>query len=282
MPITELKCGSRQLDLTYPQVMGVLNVTPDSFSDGGRFVSKDAAIRQALKMLDEGASIIDIGGESTRPGASPVTQQQELDRVVPLVEVLSREVDVIISVDTSTSAVITESAQVGAGLINDVRALTRPGALKAAKNSQLPVCLMHMQGQPDSMQNSPSYSNVVDEVMAYLRRRASECEKAGVPNNQILIDPGFGFGKTLGHNLLLLKELSRFQSLGLPLLVGMSRKSMVGAILDKPVSERLYGSLSAALIAVQKGANIIRVHDVAATVDAIKVAMAVENIKNKE
>lgn len=282
MTISQLQCGDRQLDLTYPQVMGVLNVTPDSFSDGGQFVSKDAAIQQALRMVQEGAAIIDIGGESTRPGAEPVTEQQELDRVIPVVEALTNEIDAVISVDTSTPAVMSQAAHVGAGLINDVRALTRPGALQAAKNCQLPVCLMHMQGQPESMQNNPSYSQVVDDVLSCLQQRVSDCLQEGINKEQLLIDPGFGFGKTLEHNLLLLKELQRFQRLGLPVLVGMSRKSMIGAILDKPVDQRLYGSLAAAVIAVQNKARIIRVHDVGATVDAIKVAMAVEAITDKE
>ncbi len=282
MTISQLQCGDRQLDLTYPQVMGVLNVTPDSFSDGGQFVSKDAAIQQALRMVQEGAAIIDIGGESTRPGAEPVTEQQELDRVIPVVEALATEIDAVISVDTSTPAVMSQAAHVGAGLINDVRALTRPGALQAAKNCQLPVCLMHMQGQPESMQNNPSYSQVVDDVLSCLQQRVSDCLQEGINKEQLLIDPGFGFGKTLEHNLLLLKELQRFQRLGLPVLVGMSRKSMIGAILDKPVDQRLYGSLAAAVIAVQNKARIIRVHDVGATVDAIKVAMAVEAITDKE
>lgn len=282
MTISQLQCGDRQLDLTYPQVMGVLNVTPDSFSDGGQFVSKDAAIQQALRMVQEGAAIIDIGGESTRPGAEPVTEQQELDRVIPVVEALATEIDAVISVDTSTPAVMSQAAHVGAGLINDVRALTRPGALQAAKNCQLPVCLMHMQGQPESMQNNPSYSQVVDDVLSYLQQRVSDCLQEGINKEQLLIDPGFGFGKTLEHNLLLLKELQRFQRLGLPVLVGMSRKSMIGAILDKPVDQRLYGSLAAAVVAVQNKARIIRVHDVGATVDAIKVAMAVEAITDKE
>ena len=277
-----LRCGARDLDLSYPQIMGVLNVTPDSFSDGGKFVSPQAAIAQAHRMVEEGASIIDIGGESTRPGAAQVTEQQELDRVVPVVEALAGEIDAVISVDTSTPSVMLESARAGAGLINDVRALSREGALKAAKNCQLPVCLMHMQGQPDSMQNNPTYNSVVDEVMGYLQRRVDVCVEQGISTDQLLIYPGFGFGKTLQHNLLLLKELGRFQAMGLPVLVGMSRKSMIGTLLDKPVDQRLFGSLAAAVIAVQKNARIIRVHDVGPTADAIKVAMAVAVEQDKE
>ena len=270
-----LKCADRTLDLSRPAVMGILNVTPDSFSDGGRFVSRDDAIRQALRMQEEGAAIIDIGGESTRPGAAQVSEQEELDRVIPVVQALRAETDVIISVDTSTAAVIAESAAAGAGLINDVRALQRPGALEAAQKSGLPVCLMHMQGEPGNMQNNPVYDNVVDEVLDYLLHRVDVCVAAGIDRSRLLLDPGFGFGKAVHHNLLLLKCLQQFADAGFPLLVGMSRKSMVGAVLDKPVEQRLFGSLALAVMAVQNGASIIRVHDVGPTVDAVNMTLAV-------
>ena len=274
-PKNGLQCGGRFLDLSRPAVMGVLNVTPDSFSDGGRFFSKDEALRQARSMVEQGAAIIDIGGESTRPGAAPVSEQEELDRVVPVIEALANGLDVVISVDTSTPVVMSESAAAGAGLINDVRALERAGALECVKKSGLPVCLMHMQGQPDSMQNNPSYQDVVEDVCRYLQNRLTECQAAGIAKDRIVLDPGFGFGKTLQHNLSMLKHLDRFQVLGCPLLVGVSRKSMIGAILDKPVSERLHGSVAAALVAAQSGARILRVHDVGPTVDALKVLSAV-------
>ena len=270
-----LKCADRTLDLSRPAVMGILNVTPDSFSDGGRFVSRDDAIRQALRMQEEGAAIIDIGGESTRPGAAQVSEQEELDRVIPVVQALRAETDVIISVDTSTAAVIAESAAAGAGLINDVRALQRPGTLEAAQKSGLPVCLMHMQGEPGNMQNNPVYGNVVDEVLDYLLHRVDVCVAAGIDRSRLLLDPGFGFGKAVHHNLLLLKCLQQFADAGFPLLVGMSRKSMVGAVLDKPVEQRLFGSLALAVMAVQNGASIIRVHDVGPTVDAVNMTLAV-------
>ena len=270
-----LKCADRTLDLSRPVVMGILNVTPDSFSDGGRFISRDDAIRQALQMRAEGAAIIDIGGESTRPGAAQVSEQEELDRVIPVIQALRAETDAIISVDTSTAAVMAESASAGAGLINDVRALQRPGALDAAHKSGLPVCLMHMQGEPGTMQNNPVYECVVDEVLDYLRHRVDVCLAAGIDRSRLLLDPGFGFGKTLQHNLLLLKQLQQLAAMGFPLLVGMSRKSMVGAVLGKPVEQRLYGSLALAVMAVQNGASIIRVHDVGPTVDALNMALAV-------
>lgn len=255
--------------------MGVLNVTPDSFSDGGKFFQKDQALQQARTMIQDGAAIIDVGGESTRPGAAPVSEQEELDRVIPVVEALAADIDAVISVDTSTPSVMRAAAAAGAGLINDVRALERDGALEAANNSALPVCLMHMQGSPVSMQNNPAYQNVVKDVAGYLGERAAACAAAGIARHRILLDPGFGFGKTLQHNLSLLKHLSSLLPMGYPLLVGMSRKSMIGAILDRPVDERLHGSVAAALIAAQSGASILRVHDVAPTVDALKVLKAV-------
>ncbi|MGC1507113.1 dihydropteroate synthase [Ketobacter sp.] len=274
----QLQCGLRSLDLRHPHVMGVLNVTPDSFSDGGLFNSRDSAIAHAVKMVAEGASIIDVGGESTRPGAAPVSEQEELDRVLPVVEALAKEVDAVISLDTSSPQVITEASRAGAGLINDVRALSRPGALSAAKDSGLPVCLMHMQGQPQSMQVAPKYDSVVAEVCCYLVDRVSVCERGGMERDRIIIDPGFGFGKSVQHNLLLLKHLAQLGQLGLPILVGLSRKSLIGTLLGRPVEERLFGSLAAALIAVQNGARIVRVHDVAATVDVLKIASAVAEV----
>lgn len=263
------------MDLSRPVVMGVLNVTPDSFSDGGRFFCKDEALAQARLMVEQGAAIIDIGGESTRPGAAPVSEQEELDRVVPVIEALAGAIDAVVSVDTSTPAVMREAAAAGAGMINDVRALERPGALECVKNTALPVCLMHMQGQPESMQNNPRYQDVLNDVYTYLQARLEACGSAGIAPERIVLDPGFGFGKTLQHNLSLLKHLDQFTKLECPMLVGMSRKSMIGAVLDKPVAERLHGSVAAALIAVQSGAAIVRVHDVAPTVDALKVWSAV-------
>jgi len=229
-------------------------------------------------MVAEGASIIDVGGESTRPGAAPVSEQEELDRVLPVVEALAKEVDAVISLDTSSPQVITEASRAGAGLINDVRALSRPGALSAAKDSGLPVCLMHMQGQPQSMQVAPKYDSVVAEVCCYLVDRVSVCERGGIERDRIIIDPGFGFGKSVQHNLLILKHLAQLGQLGLPILVGLSRKSLIGTLLGRPVEERLFGSLAAALIAVQNGARIVRVHDVAATVDVLKIASAVAEV----
>ncbi|MGB1061031.1 MAG: dihydropteroate synthase [Alcanivorax sp.] len=274
-PENGLQCGGRFLDLSRPVVMGVLNVTPDSFSDGGRFFCKDEALAQARLMVEQGAAIIDIGGESTRPGAAPVSEQEELDRVVPVIEALAGAIDAVVSVDTSTPAVMREAAAAGAGMINDVRALERPGALECVKNTALPVCLMHMQGQPESMQNNPRYQDVLNDVYTYLQARLEACGSAGIAPERIVLDPGFGFGKTLQHNLSLLKHLDQFTKLECPMLVGMSRKSMIGAVLDKPVAERLHGSVAAALIAVQSGAAIVRVHDVAPTVDALKVWSAV-------
>ena len=271
----QLICGKRTLDLSRAQVMGVLNTTPDSFSDGGSYYSGgalnlDIALQRAEQMVREGAAIIDIGGESTRPGAAPVTEQQELERVVPLVEAISANLDTVISVDTSTPAVMAGAAAAGAGLINDVRALERPGALEAAAAAGLPVCLMHMQGQPQTMQKEPHYDDVVAEVGAYLLRRLHACEAAGIPRSQIIFDPGFGFGKTDGHNLALLRELRSLAPPDIPLLAGLSRKSMIGRLLQREVDERLAGSLALALLAAQRGAKILRVHDVAETYDVLR------------
>ena len=271
-----LPCGSRFLDLSRPQVMGILNVTPDSFSDGGRYGQRDAALRHAEAMLQAGATLIDVGGESTRPGARAVSPVEELERVAPIVEAIAAELDVIISVDTSTPAVIRETARLGAGLINDVRSLQRDGAVDAAADSGLPVCLMHMRGEPSTMQQSPQYPDVVAEVREFLLERLTACAAAGIWTERVILDPGFGFAKTLEHNLSLFKHLQALHALGRPLLVGVSRKSMIGKVLGHEVGERLYGSLALAALALSKGAHILRVHDVAQTVDVVRMIAAVE------
>jgi dihydropteroate synthase len=278
--VTSLCCGKHLLDLTRPVVMGILNTTPDSFSDGGSYyknhrLSLDLALRRAEQMLLDGAQIIDVGGESTRPGAPIVSVQEELDRVIPVVEAVVGQLGALVSVDTSSASVIRESASRGASLINDVRALQREGAVAAAAETGLPVCLMHMQGEPDTMQQNPNYSDVVEQVFGFLEARLAVCQAAGIAREQILLDPGFGFGKTFAHNLALLKHLPEFARFGLPLLVGMSRKSMVAQLLGRPVEQRLAGSLALAMLAAERGAAIIRVHDVAETVDVLKVLAAV-------
>ncbi len=274
----QLDCGGKCLDLSHPVVMGVLNVTPDSFSDGGRYLQLSDALRRAEVMVEEGAALIDVGGESTRPGAAPVSAQEEQDRVLPVVERLSRAVPVPISVDTSKPEVIRAAARVGAGLINDVRALELPGALEAAIDTGLPVCLMHMRGDPATMQRAPIYADVVAEVRAFLAARVETCRRAGLSRDRMLVDPGFGFGKTLEHNLLLLRHLSRFSDLAAGLVVGVSRKSMIGALLKAPVEERLSGGLAAAVIACWQGAHIIRTHDVRETVQAMSVCAAARSV----
>lgn len=273
---TRLPCGNRVLDLSHTHVMGILNITPDSFSDGGRFTQRDAALRHAEQMVAAGATLIDVGGESTRPGARVVTALEELERVAPIVDVLNRELDVVISVDTSTPSVIRESARLGAGLINDVRSLSRDGALDAAAATGLPVCLMHMQGEPGNMQDDPHYDDVTQDVMSYLEGRMLACAAAGIVADRIIFDPGFGFAKTLEHNLSLFKHMDSLQRLGRPLLVGVSRKSMIGLTLNRAVNERLYGSLALAALAMTKGASILRVHDVAETVDIVRMIAAVQ------
>ena len=274
---TRLPCGNRVLDLAHTHVMGILNVTPDSFSDGGRFSQLDAALRHAEAMVAAGATLIDVGGESTRPGARMVSPLEELERVAPIVERIARELDVIISVDTSTPAVMRETARLGAGLINDVRALQRDGALDAAAATGLPVCLMHMRGEPGNMQDSPHYDDLVGEVSGFLAERISQCAAVGIAAHKIILDPGFGFAKTLQHNLSLFKHMESLHRLGRPLLVGVSRKSMIGLALNRPVGERLYGGLALAALAVAKGARILRVHDVAETVDVVRMISAVES-----
>ncbi|MCF6762254.1 dihydropteroate synthase [Pseudomonas fragi] len=274
---TRLPCGNRVLDLAHTHVMGILNVTPDSFSDGGRFAPLDAALRHAEAMVLAGATLIDVGGESTRPGAPVVSPQAELDRVAPVVERIARELDVIISVDTSAPMVMTEVSRLGAGLINDVRSLRREGALQAAAATGLPVCLMHMLGEPGDMQDNPRYEDLVGEVSGFLADSMARCAAAGIGPERIVLDPGFGFAKTLQHNLSLFKHMEALHALGRPLLVGVSRKSMVGQTLNRPVAERLYGSLALAALAMTKGARILRVHDVAETVDVVRMIAAVDS-----
>ncbi len=272
----QLNCLNRVIDLSSPQVMGILNVTPDSFSDGGAYTQLDRALAQAEQMVSAGAAIIDIGGESTRPGAKAVTLQQELDRVLPVIEAVSQRLDTPVSIDTSKPAVMKEAVTSGACLVNDVNALRTEGAVEMAAVLGVPVCLMHMQGEPRTMQHAPYYNDVVDDVSNFLLQRAHACEAAGIAKSQIVIDPGFGFGKTHEHNLTLLKQLEQLCGLGYPLLAGISRKSMIGSLLgDRPADQRLYGSVAAAVIAALKGARLLRVHDVAETVDAVKIVSAV-------
>jgi dihydropteroate synthase len=271
-----LRCVSHILDLTRPRVMGILNVTPDSFSDGGRFATRDAALRQARQMVAEGADLIDVGGESTRPGAAAVPVEAELDRVIPVIEAVTRALPVPVSIDTSKPEVMRAAVAAGATLVNDVAALRRPGALAAAAALDVPVCLMHMQGEPRTMQLAPDYRDVVGEVRAFLAERLAACEAAGIPRERLLVDPGFGFGKTLAHNLALLRGLPQLRELGVPVLVGLSRKAMIGALLgDVPAGERLHGSVAAALLAAERGAAIVRVHDVGPTVQALRILAAV-------
>jgi dihydropteroate synthase len=272
----QLRCGSTLLDLTRPKVMGVLNVTPDSFSDGGRYVSHARALEHAQLMIEAGAAIIDVGGESTRPGAPGVSVEEELRRVIPVVERLARGGHAIVSVDTSTPEVILAAVAAGATFINDVRGLQRPGALEAAAASDCAVCVMHMQGEPQSMQQRPEYPDVVADVKLFLQMRVAACEAAGIDRERIVIDPGFGFGKTVAHNLALVRQLPDFVSLRLPVLMGMSRKSTIAVITGRADGGRLAGSLALAVAAVLRGAHLIRAHDVAETVDALKVAHAVQ------
>jgi dihydropteroate synthase len=269
------QCVDRALDLRAPVVMGVLNVTPDSFSDGGRFRERESALSQARRMVDEGAAIVDVGGESTRPGAAPAGLEEELARVIPVIEALRRESAVFISVDSSKPEVMRAAVDAGADIINDVRALREPGALAAAAGTRAGVCLMHMRGEPRTMQDSPSYSDVVGEVREFLRGRMAVAIDAGIDPARLTIDPGIGFGKTASHNLELVKRLDEFTVLRAPVLVGLSRKSMLAKITGRPVDGRVAGSVALAAIAVLNGARIVRAHDVAATVDAIRVAAAV-------
>lgn len=269
------------LDLSHPHVMGILNVTPDSFSDGGRHNELVQALTHANEMINAGATIIDIGGESTRPGADEVSVEQELERVIPVVEAIAQRFEVWISVDTSRAEVIRESAKAGAHIINDIRSLQKPGALEAAAATGLPVCLMHMQGEPRTMQQAPGYKNLLQDVETFFVEQIARCEAAGIKKEQLLLDPGFGFGKNLSHNYQLLAHLADFHRFGLPLLVGMSRKSMIGQLLNVGPSQRLTGSLACAVIAAMQGAHILRVHDVKETVEAMRVVEATLSAKEK-
>jgi len=276
-----LECAGRTLDLTHPVIMGVINATPDSFSDGGTLyrgsrLDMERAMARARKMAAGGAAILDIGGESTRPGALPVSPDEEMDRVLPLVGRIAAELPVVISVDTSSPTLMREAARAGAGLLNDVRALTRDGALAAAADTGLPVCLMHMQGEPGTMQVAPHYADVVNEVAAYLQGRVEACERQGIVRERLLLDPGFGFGKSLSHNMQLLQGLPRLAAIGLPLVVGLSRKSLIGILLGRDVEQRLPASLALAVLAAERGAQVIRTHDVAATADAVAMWAALE------
>jgi dihydropteroate synthase len=276
-----LQCGQRVLSLDTPQIMGVLNVTPDSFSDGGQLLSNegllhDRLLERAAQMVADGAAILDIGGESTRPGAAPVSLQQELDRVMGAVQLIAPRLDVILSIDTSTPEVMREATQAGAGLLNDVRAFSRDGAMAAAVASQLPVSLMHMSDEPDRMQEQTEYADVVADVKAFLAHRIAACREAGITKDQMMIDPGFGFGKTVAQNYEMLRRLGEFASFDLPILVGVSRKSMIGAITGRPASERVVPSAVLAVMAAARGASVIRVHDVAETADALAVWQATE------
>lgn len=271
-----LECAGHLLDLSRPRVMGILNVTPDSFSDGGRSATLDAALRNAEQMMADGAAMIDVGGESTRPGATPVSTEEELERVCPVVERLVSELGALVSIDTSNPHVMRETARLGAGMINDVRALNRDGALEAAADSGLPVCLMHMRGEPDTMQQDTHYAQSIEqEVRTFLAERIAACEAAGIARERLLLDPGFGFGKSLQDNLRLYHRMAQLHEFNLPLLIGTSRKSMIGNALGRAVEDRLAGNLALTALAVRDGARLFRVHDVAPTVDAVDMAWAV-------
>lgn len=273
--VPTLDCAGRLLRLDRPRVMGIVNVTPDSFSDGGHHASVEAAVAHGLRLVDEGADILDIGGESTRPGAEPVDEATELARVLPVVEALASRTAVPISIDTTKPAVMRAALAAGAGMVNDVMALRSEGALEALAASRAAVVLMHMAGEPRTMQEAPAYDDVVGEVHRFLAERVFACEMSGIDKRRIVIDPGFGFGKALEHNLALLVQLKRFTEIGVPVLAGLSRKSSLGQITGRAVADRLAASVAAHLVAVQNGAMVVRVHDVAATVDALKVWAAV-------
>lgn len=270
---------STQSDLNKVQVMGILNVTPDSFSDGGQFTHFDRALKQVEKMITNGVDIIDIGGESTRPGAVDVSVKDEIIRVIPLLKAIKSRFDINVSIDTSKAEVMEEAISHGAGMINDVRALQNKGCLDVVAKSNIAICLMHMQGMPRTMQENPEYNDIVDDILEFFRQRIDCCEQRGIKKERLILDPGFGFGKTLAHNYEVLAKFSQFNVLGLPLLAGVSRKSMIGNLLNRDVSERLAGSLAAAIVVVQQGANIIRVHDVQESVDSIKILKAVAQYK---
>jgi len=273
--------GSPLLQTGRAAIMGILNATPDSFSDGGLFLAVDAAVDHVAMMIDEGADIIDIGGESTRPGAAPVNADEEMQRVIPIIEGLARRFDVTISIDTSRALVMEAAVNAGAGMINDVRALTEDGALSAAAELNVPVCLMHMQGQPGTMQLNPVYEDVTANVRDYLSQRVAACAAAGLDINNLILDPGFGFGKTQKQNFTLLNELQKVRSHDLPILVGLSRKSVIEQTLGLAVNDRTYASIALALLAARNGANIVRVHDVKATIDALRMAEAVEKVRKE-
>ncbi|GAB7563431.1 dihydropteroate synthase [Methylobacillus methanolivorans] len=273
----QFNCGKYQLDLAHPHVMGIVNVTPDSFSDGGRYASTEKAVAHALQLVADGAHILDIGGESTRPNATPVGLEEELDRVIPVIERLSLEVDVPLSIDTYKPQVMRAAVQAGAAIINDIRGLQEPEAVQAAAEGDAGICIMHMQGTPQTMQQNPQYENVVQEVKGFLQERLEACLAQGIAAERVVLDPGFGFGKRTVHNLALLNGLPDILALGRPLLVGLSRKSVLGQIVGSDVDQRLHASLAASVISVMKGGRIVRVHDVKATVDALKVVDAVIN-----
>ncbi|PSU98483.1 dihydropteroate synthase [Photobacterium kishitanii] len=268
---------SKKLDLTTPQVMGIVNITPDSFSDGGKYNQLESALRHVEAMIAAGTAMIDIGGESTRPGAADVNLEMELARVIPVIEAIRQRFDCWISIDTSKAQVMTEAVNAGADLINDVRALQEAGALEAAAKANVPICLMHMQGQPRTMQSDPNYVDLITDVNQFLHERIQACEQYGITRQQLVLDPGFGFGKTMAHNYQLLAQLEQFHQFGLPLLVGMSRKSMISQLLNIPPSDCLAGSLACATIAAMKGAQIIRVHDAKETIDVVKICNMVAN-----
>ncbi|MBL4910153.1 MAG: dihydropteroate synthase [Alteromonadaceae bacterium] len=269
-----LSCPNKSLDLSTSQVMGILNVTPDSFSDGGKFIQLDNALKQVEQMLEDGVSIIDIGGESTRPGAANVSETDELTRVIPVLKAIKQRFDVLVSIDTSKAVVMSTAIEQGADIINDVRALQNDDCLGILAQTNVPVCLMHMQGLPRTMQQQPSYNNIIEDIKLFFQQRIDACEQAGIKRQRLILDVGFGFGKTLAQNYQLLAELSQFQCFNLPLLSGTSRKSMIGDLLNQQAERRLAGSLTTAIIAAQQGAQILRVHDVKETVDALKVLQA--------
>ncbi|XQW86527.1 dihydropteroate synthase [Thalassotalea piscium] len=280
IPSTQrLICSTFELELSQPQVMGIINVTPDSFSDGGKFNHIDAALAQVESMIAAGAAIIDIGGESTRPGAAEVSEQDELQRTIPLLKAIKSRFDILVSIDTSKASVMAEALTYNVDIINDVRALQNTGCLEVAAQSDIPICIMHMKGLPRTMQAEPFYNNVIDDIKAFFTQRIELCQQAGISRERLILDPGFGFGKTLEQNYHLLANLQAFLSFNLPILSGTSRKSMIGNLLNCPPQQRLAGSLATALIAAHNGANIIRVHDVKETVDALCVLSATQNNK---
>jgi dihydropteroate synthase len=275
-----LDCKGKSLDLTHPQIMGILNVTPDSFSDGGQFFGEDVALKQAKQMVVDGATVVDVGGESTRPGATVVSVEREIERVIPVIEAIESEIDVVISIDTSKPEVMRAAIAAGAGLINDVQALRVNGALDAAFELEVPVCLMHAQGTPKTMQERPHYEDVVAEVTSFLLERVEICEAHGIKRDKLIVDPGFGFGKRARHNLRLMKYLEQIVHLDLPVLVGISRKSIIGELLNVSMEERLSGSLAMASLAVWKGAKLIRTHDVKETAQAVNLSNYVMQVKD--